>query len=89
MYKQDRKAADDAGLNKNAPLPVPNWLWRERALYTLAPPDDESNWDPTPEQLQSPAVCDDLHVPTSLTEVLITGYRGSQAVGKREFVRSR
>lgn len=65
MYKQDRKAADDAGLNKNAPLPVPNWLWRERALYTLAPPDDESNWDPTPEQLQSPAVCDDLHVPTS------------------------
>ena len=57
MYAEERKASDDAEDFQNAPLPVPDWLWRERALYTLDPPDDESKWDPTPPQMESSAVC--------------------------------
>lgn len=59
MYNDARGDPEIQRTRANKPLEVPEWLWRERALYVLDPPDDESDWNPTPAQMQSLAVCSD------------------------------
>lgn len=56
-YNEDRADPEIREERGNKPLQVPEWLWRERALYTLDPPVDERDWDPTPEKLEAQAVC--------------------------------
>lgn len=38
-------------------IPVPDWLWHERALYELHPPTKPEEWDPQQDALETKSVC--------------------------------